>query len=309
MESCIIYGAGKWGKMAYWRYRKTHDILFYVDRNCGNYACGIYGKQVFLPDVLESYRDTNVIIAVESDYAIREFLENLGVKNIEKFTPDEEDYLEKIIIYGTGDWGNLAYEEYKNRADIVFFVDQNPEKQGFLFHEKMVYSPGIVSIYQDVPVLIAVEEDAGIADALKKYGGKSIHKFQMSSIVHDRNGIDSVEWENVPYLGVYDVICEFAKERNELPFDSGITRRFLGTNQYEFDLRRLQGLENMEFVKGCYAFFFQRLIDDASKNFWSEHEDIYLPAHEFQEKFMKIFLNSAEFKRLGHVKLYNNIYK
>ena len=294
--------------MAYWHYKKTHNILFYVDKNCKNYSRGVYDKQVFLPSILKDRLDVPVIIAVESDYDIVEYLTELGVRNIEKFIPNKEDYLEKIVIYGVGDWGHAAYNQYSSKTDVVFFVDRNPEKQGVLLHGKMIYSPGILSLYQDIPVIIAVEKCEGIELYLQELGCKHIKNFIPYRVSYDTDfaGVDS--WEKVPYLDVYDAICEYAKEKNDLPFNPQVTRRFLGINQYTFDLSRLIGMNNEEFIQGLYAFFFRRLMEDEAKEYWEKHPDLEMPEYEFQRKYIKGYMNSKEFRSLGDVTVYNNIY-
>lgn len=309
METCIIYGAGEWGRKAYWDLWEDKQILFFVDRCPEKHQGRLYGKMVYLPEILEKYQDVPVIVAVESSSGIEDYLRELGVRDVQQYVPTKRSHLQKMIIYGTGNWGSIAYREFCDRRDIVFFADRDSRKYGQKFQGKTIYPPGILSEYPDVEVLVAVQSSKGISENLRRIGCRNIRQYEPYHATYDTHGVGGIEAEDVPYLPMYDAICEMATERGELPFDPQVSRRLLGTNQYEFDMKRLQGLDNTKFLQGLYMMFFYRLIDERAKEDWSKREkELSLPRQEFRSRLVKGFRNSAEFRQLGDVRFVNNVY-
>ena len=308
METCIIYGAGEWGRKAYWDLWEKKQILFFVDRFPEKQQGHLYGKMVYLPEILENYPDVPVIVAVESSSGIEDYLREIGVCDVQKYVPGSKSHLQKLIIYGTGNWGGIAYHEFCNKRDIVFFVDRDSQKYGQKFRGKTIYPPVFLSEYPDVEVLVAIQNSKGISESLRGIGCKNIRQYNPYHVTYDTNGVGG-EAEDVPYLPMYDAICEIALEKGELPFDPKVSRRLLGMNQYEFDMKRLQGMENTEFLQGLYMMFFNRLMDERAKEDWSEREsELSLPRHEFRSRLVKNFRGSTEFRQLGDVRFINNVY-
>lgn len=51
-------------------------------------------------------------------------------------TVNEQDWIEKrVIVFGTGKYAEQFYQAYSDRCQIVCVLDNNPDKQGQLFHD------------------------------------------------------------------------------------------------------------------------------------------------------------------------------
>ena len=64
--------------------------------------------------------------------------------------------MKNMVIYGCGDVGKLAYEYFKCRYDILFFVDKS--KYGEEWKGIKIYEPNELKRYPDVKIVIACME-------------------------------------------------------------------------------------------------------------------------------------------------------
>lgn len=79
----------------------------------------------------------------------------------------------KIMIWGCGKFGKLAYHYYNDGFNIIGFVDNDSNKWGMNLFDKMVYSPKILKTFEG-KVIIAVKNDyADIQNTLKETYGIS----------------------------------------------------------------------------------------------------------------------------------------
>lgn len=86
----------------------------------------------------------------------------------------DEQFVDKCIIYGAGNWGLKARAKYKN---ILFYVDKSyTGKEGRLL-DKKVFGPEVLYKYNDVPIVIAIEKKIGIYTYLSNMGMKNISTF------------------------------------------------------------------------------------------------------------------------------------
>ncbi len=87
--------------------------------------------------------------------------------------------MDKVIIFGAGRWGSMAYYFYENKCDIICYVDNNKEKWGTLLHDKKIVSPEMLSDFKG-KVVIALQ--TGLEQAEKelksKYGIKQFLEFK-----------------------------------------------------------------------------------------------------------------------------------
>lgn len=81
-EDCIIYGAGGYGRRAYWEYITRFNILFYVDRDY-QHKTSINNLAVYNPNVLCNYQNVRIIIAVKEYDSILEHLHDIGMTKID----------------------------------------------------------------------------------------------------------------------------------------------------------------------------------------------------------------------------------
>ena len=52
---------------------------------------------------------------------------------------------DKIIIFGAGEWGKNAYMYYKDKCEVLCFIDNSKELQGkYLIEEQKIYEPDIL---------------------------------------------------------------------------------------------------------------------------------------------------------------------
>lgn len=79
----------------------------------------------------------------------------------------------KCLIWGAGYWGYMAYWYYKDKREIVGFIDSNPGKIGNKYIDGLdIYSPGIIEDMTDICVIIAVEKNAEIEKSCSFFGVK-----------------------------------------------------------------------------------------------------------------------------------------
>jgi hypothetical protein len=80
---------------------------------------------------------------------------------------------EKIIIFGSGYWGKLAFEHYGENS-VEFFCDNNREKIGQTYCGKKIISfEQLKKIYMDYEIVIAIEKFYSIANQLYENGIKN----------------------------------------------------------------------------------------------------------------------------------------
>ncbi len=87
--------------------------------------------------------------------------------------------MKQIIIWGAGNWGEQAYWYYKEKGDILFYVDSAPQKVGMeaFTGGGVVRSVDAIKDYMDAKIVIAVADDEGISEYLKSIGIKDIIQF------------------------------------------------------------------------------------------------------------------------------------
>lgn len=102
---------------------------------------------------------------------------------------------QRIVIWGSGRFGELAYYYYKNECDILFFTDSNSSRWDKELCNILIMSPDNLRKINDVRVVLAFESGK---DKVKKtlnetYGIFDIVEFQ----VHEDNTVNSLENENI----------------------------------------------------------------------------------------------------------------
>ena len=90
MRDIVIWGAGNWGRLAYWYYKDKGNILFYVD-----IAPNKLGKNVPWCDLqvrpiedLKRHQNATVIVAVSKNEGIEGILTELGITDKILFSPN-----------------------------------------------------------------------------------------------------------------------------------------------------------------------------------------------------------------------------
>lgn len=120
MDDVIIYGAGKYGEIAYEIYHRNCNIVCYVDRDKAKWGTCLHDTKIMPPEVLQGFRG-KVIITVQKDtrqieeelktkYGISLFLEFRAVlkgKCVEKPQPL---CINSIVMVYMGGLGNQLFQ-------------------------------------------------------------------------------------------------------------------------------------------------------------------------------------------------------
>lgn len=111
-----------------------------------------------------------------------------------------------IIIWGAGKWGNLAYHYYKERCNIICYIDSNQQKWGTMMNGLPICSPDILHT-QKAAVVMAIKRDINIIkeELYKKYGIEKYVLFSImtqnhSAVINNEDDINDVEKDSVVVL-------------------------------------------------------------------------------------------------------------
>ena len=111
----MIFGAGEWGKIAYYYYHESCEIACYVDNDKSIWGTVLHGLPICPPNILKEQRYT-VIIACKryediikkqlvSEYGISEVINFRIVEKMQKLSLDPLEYNcenELIIAFSDG---------------------------------------------------------------------------------------------------------------------------------------------------------------------------------------------------------------
>ena len=61
MKKVVIWGAGEWGKLAYYYYHNNCEIVNYIDNDINIWGTVIHGILVCSPDVLKKQKYTVIV--------------------------------------------------------------------------------------------------------------------------------------------------------------------------------------------------------------------------------------------------------
>lgn len=78
-----------------------------------------------------------------------------------------------LVIYGTGFLGRCAYWDYREKANILFYVDSRCGEIQRVY-DKEVYLPEILAAHSEVTVLQAAEERRAAEDAESELRGLGV---------------------------------------------------------------------------------------------------------------------------------------
>lgn len=82
--------------------------------------------------------------------------------------------MQKIIIYGAGQTGKIAYDYFASKYDCLFFVDSDKNKWGKEHCGKKILKPEILTEYRDTKLIIASIYAGDILKDIKKYGIRDV---------------------------------------------------------------------------------------------------------------------------------------
>lgn len=115
--SVIIYGAGTYGKYAYWEYADKEKVLFFVDRDVSIGRVQGVSLKVESPEILAQYPNVTVVIAVCHNKGIRELLEKkYGERHFIEYKPLPGVNMQDYVLAKQMRMNNLLLEELSRRS-------------------------------------------------------------------------------------------------------------------------------------------------------------------------------------------------
>ena len=90
MRDIVIWGAGNWGRLAYWYYKDKGNILFYVDIAPNKLGTNVpwCDLQVHPIEDLKRHKNATVIVAVSKNEGIEGILVEFGITDKIMFSPN-----------------------------------------------------------------------------------------------------------------------------------------------------------------------------------------------------------------------------
>jgi FlaA1/EpsC-like NDP-sugar epimerase len=130
-----------------WSYGSIDDVWDYL-KVIGVSGLGIVGITLFFEFRLEYV----VFVALTSIYL---FVSRFGSRFFERTKTKNK---KKILIYGAGDGGNIAFKELSSKYNIVAFIDDDPSLDGLFLHARKVFhSSRIKTVLEDLkPSMVVI---------------------------------------------------------------------------------------------------------------------------------------------------------
>jgi len=172
MKNMILFGAGVFGEVAYYKLKEIGNILFYVDNDKNKSGCQLHGVEIINMQKLEQIYDKKVMDVVISSRYFSEIGKQLSAIGITKYYICVEGLLYKkgpegeMVSYPIGEM--RPYQKSDNTKSILF-----------------VQNTACIRTHK-------------IANAIKKYGWNVFLAYSMIS----------PEYANQEYADIYDHIYE-----------------------------------------------------------------------------------------------------
>jgi hypothetical protein len=151
--------------------RKSADELCYAVVN--KYSpelvlCGVYAREEV---VFDNKKDESGKRAVEQYFLNIQNREDCISESLAEIVNSKQ----KIAIWGTGSFARHILEKNKDVLDnVVFFVDNNKNKQGSFFFERKIVSPDELKENPDLVVVICVMIDSFMVEKqIQELGGEN----------------------------------------------------------------------------------------------------------------------------------------
>lgn len=123
-KKLVIWGAGNFGKVAFYYFNEAYDIISYVDSNAEKWGKTLNGVTICNPNTFDFYDYDTVIASKHDSYQILEELKEKGARTITIFGVSTESLLtqndiqdsmdvgdgNKIIIHYSGGVGNQLFQ-------------------------------------------------------------------------------------------------------------------------------------------------------------------------------------------------------
>ena len=104
--------------------------------------------------------------------------------------------MKECIIYGAGQYGKMAFEEYKDRMKVIFFVDSNENRWGGSFCGLEIKPPSAIGQAKDKLVLIAIKsKDESFNDYVRRLGAAEVKSYYPNT-KFDVHSLPNLQREN-----------------------------------------------------------------------------------------------------------------
>lgn len=143
-RKAVIFGAGEWGRIAYYYYKKDIEIAYFIDNDATIWNTQINGIPVCSPEILKKQNYTVIIANKRFEHEIKsQLLEVYNIRNVIVFRIDEkmmelytkqedennEDELIVSFSYGLGNqmfqyalYRNFLKQGKKVKADLSAYI-------------------------------------------------------------------------------------------------------------------------------------------------------------------------------------------
>lgn len=140
-RKAVIFGAGEWGRIAYYYYKEDIEIAYYIDNDTAIWNTQVNGIPVCSPDILKKQNYTVIIANKRYEYEIKkQLLEVYNIRNVVVFRIDErmlelcteQDNEDELIVsfsYGLGNqmfqyalYRNFLKQGKKVKADLSAYI-------------------------------------------------------------------------------------------------------------------------------------------------------------------------------------------
>lgn len=132
---------------------------------------------------------------------------------------------EKIVIYGCGINGIRLYYALKNKMDILYFVDKNSEKHGYVMEKKYCISyDDFLKKDKNINVIVSPQYPEKIAEDLKKRGFFN---------VYTSNDFLDIEQERAKNISVEEIL------RKKILLENGLLGKDIVYGDTDSDIKRI----------------------------------------------------------------------
>lgn len=121
MKSCVIFGAGIYGKQAHEYLKDRYEIVAYIDNDERKHLSRLCGLEIFPPAELNRFAGCDVLIAARFPYPIVAQLRTMGIANpVYIFDPRSKEE-GRYLLYRVEN-GDICVPEY---MDSRYTVDES----------------------------------------------------------------------------------------------------------------------------------------------------------------------------------------
>jgi hypothetical protein len=151
MREVYIFGAGRYGEMAYIYYENKYDIRGFVDNNIKKQGELLRGREIYMPCILHDKKECMIIVAVSNinteKAILKQLMDEYNIKGVMLFRISDEPYMlsqgcddcgldEQLIVNFRSGLGNQMFQYavykfllnngknvYADLSDYIYLTD------------------------------------------------------------------------------------------------------------------------------------------------------------------------------------------